>query len=327
MWLFLSCIAVGDPLGGSWTFEGEDVVGVSEAPTGCDDTRRIGLWGKTWGTDGHVRATVVEEEPGIVWLHFAVQTGLGEATAAMRVEGNGAVVPMGVRPGEWAVHLERQPGSEGAQILTTAEARATESIAAEKAMWSRGAFLIRDGEQTIGDVQFRGSDPPLIALYSHFWLTPGIVPADLHEDGADLALRFAVEPAFVLEEGLIRISVPFREVVLPLGPIPSKQEVRFALVPGHVSEAEREAFVAAAIDESTRLEASYASHWGRELSRKAEKPGGGCHTFAQMDPNFWGQLLYGYDVHIAKNANGCGVDLEPTVKQHGRRFRGRLEGR
>jgi hypothetical protein len=325
VWLLLSCVAVADPLGGAWTFAGDGVLGVTEAPSGCDGARRIGLWGETWGTNGRVRAIVTEEPEGAIWLHFPVTTGLGEAIAAMRVEGEGALLPLGGRPGEWSVAMDRRPGRPDAAELAAAEDRFKVAVAREQAAWQAGAFLIRDGERTVGDVRFRGDDPPLVALYSPIWLTPGPVPADLREEASDMELRFSVEPTFLLEDALIRINVPLREVVVPMGPVPDTQELRFALEPGAITDDERALLVEAAMVDADRRETELVRHWGSELAREAAGDDGGCHSYAEMGDEFWPLVLHGYTVEIIRSDAGCAVDIEPKVKQHGRRFRGRIE--
>jgi hypothetical protein len=329
VWFLLSCIATTDPLGGSWQFSGDGVIGSTHVQSGCEGERRIGIWGDTWGTRGEVRATVTESDDGVVWMHFPVRTGLGEATGALRIEGNGAVLPLGARPGEWVVSMTRQPGAADRDVVYRAEAQAMAKVDQEQQIWSSGAFLIQEGEQIIGEIQFRGDQSPLVALYSAFWLTQGAVPADLVEDGADLALTFSVEPALASEDGHFRISVPFRELVLPLGPVPSDVEVRFSLVPGRVSEEERDVLVAAAIEQADLNEAERAHYWGTRLAKAATMVDGGCFSFSQMEGDMFANVLVGYDVDIVVTEAGCAVDLEPLVKQHGRRFRGRInsEGR
>jgi hypothetical protein len=257
-------------------------------------------------------------------MHFPVRTGLGEATAALRIEGDGAVLPLGSRPGEWVVSMTRQPGAGDRDDLSLAQAKSMAKVDQEQRNWSTGAFLIQEGEQIIGEVQFRGDQSPLVALYSDFWLTQGPVPADLIEDGADLALTFSVEPALASEDGHFRISVPFRELVLPLGPVPSDVEVRFSLVPGRVSEDERDVLVAAAIEQADMREAERAHYWGARLAKAVTMADGRCLSFGQVAGDVFASVLVGYDVNIVATEAGCAVDLEPLVKQHGRRFRGRI---
>ena len=68
--------------------EGDGVQAVvrTEWGGGADHPRRN--VGRSLRTDGEVLADVERDPDGSVWLYFAVQTGLGEAVSALRVEGD-----------------------------------------------------------------------------------------------------------------------------------------------------------------------------------------------------------------------------------------------
>ena len=108
MWWMLACDPGLVGLNFPMTLAGEGVVAEVTRERGCrGSTVRVGLWGPGFQTDGRSLASITNEEDGSTWLHFSVQTGLGEAVAAMRVQGDAAVIPLGMRPGEFELNLVR----------------------------------------------------------------------------------------------------------------------------------------------------------------------------------------------------------------------------
>ena len=120
---------------------------------GADHPRRnVGL---CFGTDGEVLADVERDPDGSVWLYFAVQTGLGEAVSALRVEGDSGVLPLGERPGEDVLHLRRTTVDE--ERITAARIASASGLQASRARaWGDGAFLLQQGARTVGEIRFRG---------------------------------------------------------------------------------------------------------------------------------------------------------------------------
>ena len=83
MFWILACAVGPQGLDLPLRLEGDGVVAEVTRDAGCDDGGvRIGLWGERFGTRGQTRADVVSEDDGSTWLHFRVDTGLGEAIAA-----------------------------------------------------------------------------------------------------------------------------------------------------------------------------------------------------------------------------------------------------
>ena len=324
MWWLLACLATDSGPSGVWTLRGEGVVGQISHGSGCDQGSTIGLWGPRWGTDGMVSVQLEQESEGVWWAHFPVEIGLGTAMAALRLEGGSAQMPMGGRPGEFSLDLRRSEGALSAAERQAAQDGAAASLETERQSWRNGGFLLKDQDAVVGEVHFRGERPPLIAVYDAWWLTPAPVPADVVPEGADLVLRFSVEPAMGSEDGELRINVPLREVVAPLGKTPVDEERRFELVPGRVTEEARAEHMAQAVSLSDTRERQMVMELGVKLS-VAARTDEGCLKMSDVDPAF-SLLFTGYEVAIVQEAGDCVVEIEPSRAQHGRRFKGRIGG-
>lgn len=306
---------------GAQGLSGPGAVGLilAEGGGGCGATgARLGLWGEGWGTEGLVPVEAVEEEPGLWWLYFPLQTGLGEGEAALRLQGREARLPLGARPGEFDVVMQTgPPPAEDPEALAAARAA---SLEAEIAAWLAGEFLLMDGEAIVGDLALRGEEPPLLAVYDPSWLAPAPVEALQGSEGADILLAFPVEPSFEGEPGLLRINVPTRQVVVPVSDSPSELDRRLQLRPGRIAPEQRAARVAAAEQAALAAERERMAPLAQSLARAAARPDGRCRPLAALDAD-WRLLLVGYDVAIAPGPEGCEVTLEPAPPQHGRRLR------
>lgn len=322
MWWLMACLVTGDDLSGVWSLKGEGIVGQISHGTGCDRTPRIGIWGPRWGTDGWVPVELAEPEEGVWWAHFPVQIGMGTAMAAIRMEGGAAQMPLGARPGEFSLDLRRTQDTLDPAVLQEAQAAAGVALEAERAAWREGVFLLMEDGALVGEVQFRGERPPLVGVYDPWWLTPALVPADVVPEGADLVMRFSVEPTMAGEDGELRINMPLREVVVPLGDVPVAEERRFQLVPGGVAEERRAELIDAAREQADSRETLMITELASRLAGAARTETG-CKPLAQVDPAF-ALLLTGYDVQIVSGADGCVIEVEPSRPQHGRRFKGRV---
>jgi len=322
MFWFLAC-AIGPPgIDLPLRLEGEGVVAEVTRDAGCDDGGvRIGLWGERFGTRGHTRADVVPDDDGSVWLHFRVDTGLGEAIAALRIEGNGAVLPLGARPGEGELLLQRV--DELSVDLTTFAGQTAERVKAEQALWQDGSFVIQSDGSVVGELQFRGDQAPVIGVADAWWFTPRPVEATFETDGADLVITFDVEPSFEGEGAQIRVNVPTRTAVAPLGPVPVQEERRFTVTPGRLSGDERTEMQRLAVTEADALERRYVDDMARRLSAAALQPSGLCAEWNQLKPD-WGVMFPGYTVDVLQQGTTCAVELEPTRVQHGRRYQGTI---
>ncbi len=322
MWWLMACLVTGGGPSGVWTLQGDGVVGQISHGTGCDKTPRIGLWGPRWGTQGMVAAEIQQESEGVWWAHFPVRIGMGTAMAALRLEGGAAQMPLGARPGEFSLNLRRTEGTLDPAVLRAAQATTTAALQKEQTAWREGVFLLREAGATVGEIRFRGDRPPLVAVYDSWWLTPAPVPADVVSEGADMVLRFSVEPTLQGEDAELRINVPLREVVAPIGEVPVKEERRFELVPGGVSDEERLRAVVQARTSADTREAALVRELGMKVSRAAKTPTG-CRSLAELDPAF-SLLFTGYQVQIRRMDETCVVEVEPSRIQHGRRFKGRV---
>ena len=320
MWWLLACDPGLAGLDFPMTMAGDGVVARLTRERGCQgSTVRVGLWGPGFRTNGDSIAAVVDEEDGSTWLHFSVQTGLGEAVAAMRVEGDAAVIPMGMRPGEFEIHLSKNEMSDGAlQVQLDSSAQLLEK---EVSFWQQGRFLLKLEDEVVGEVRFRGDKNPVVSVHDAWWLTPRPVEAVMETSGAEIVLRFEAEPSLQGEGSLMRINVPLRSAVVPMGPVPVPEERRFDLVPGELSDQERELAVQQAVDSAFQLEKQYIQTIIPKLSAAAHAGDGECRKFSDLD-NEWTMMLQGYDVVLTAESNGCSVGIEPSQKQHGRTFRG-----
>ncbi|MEC8193588.1 MAG: hypothetical protein VX944_16260 [Myxococcota bacterium] len=322
MFWFLAC-SVGPPgLDLPLTLEGDGVVAEVTRDAGCNDGGvRIGLWGERFGTRGQTRADVVSEDDGSTWLHFRVDTGLGEAIAALRIQGNGAVLPLGARPGEAELLLKRVDALS--VDLVSFAGQTAERIKAEQALWQDGAFIIQSDEAVVGELQFRGDEPPVIGVADAWWFTPRPVEASFATDGADLVITFDVEPSFEGEGAQIRVNVPTRAAVAPLGPVPVAEERRFTVKPGRLSADERADMQRRATMEADALERRYVDDMAKRLSAAALQPSGECAQWDELNED-WGVMFPGYTVDVQQRGSTCAVELEPTRVQHGRRYQGTI---
>ncbi|MDG1481481.1 MAG: hypothetical protein P8R54_17935 [Myxococcota bacterium] len=321
LWILLACASSSPLVTEAWVLEGPGVLGQLSAPEpGCGGKgATIGLWGATWGTAGQVPVDAMEED-GVLWLSFPIQTGVGEGIAALRVQGDDVRVPLGARSGEFDLALTRAPGVNPAALLEAAAQTAQAGIAAERAAWQQGDFLLMDGADAVGEVSLRGDAPPMISVHDITWLTPDPVVASRADDGGDLLLVFPVEPTLEDEEALIRVNVLTRAVVVPSQAVPSPMDRRLQLVAGSLSDAERAEAVAAAISLADAAEVEWLEEAGADLARRARRSGG-CAEWAEL-PEEWRLMLAGYEVEITTLDGDCALEVSPDWRQHRRRYSG-----
>lgn len=326
LWFASACAPAGPLPPGSLALESDDARGFIEVvpSAGCEPGRaRIGLWGERWGTPGVVTATVEEPEPGLYWLTFPLETGLGEGEGALRLQGGQARVPLGGRPGEHDATLRATPGVPPADGGAAWDQAFRARIQADQDAWAVGTFRLEDAGALVGEVQLRGDEPPWVRVYDQTWWTGTPTLADLGSDGGDLLLAFDVEPRLEEERALLRINVARREVVVPQDTHPTPEDRRLELVPGTIAPDEREARMAAAQRAAATAEAAWVAETLPSLAAAAARPSGGCATLEALDP-IWGLLLRGYAVEIASHNEGCVVAIEPAISQHNRRWQGRV---
>ena len=119
----------------------------------------------------------------------------------------------------------------------------------------------------------------------------------------------------------MRINVPLRSVVVPMGPVAVPEERRFELEPGELSDRDREMAIERAVSNAKEMENVYIQALIPKLSEVAISEDGTCRQLDDLD-NEWSMMLQGYDVVLTAVSDGCSVGIEPTQKQHGRTFRG-----
>lgn len=324
--LALACSSPGAVLQGTWRLQGPDTLGLVRAGgTGCGSSSpTVELHGPALSTGGPVPAQVAEEAEGQVWLYFPLQTALGEAEAAMRLQGAQAMLPLGARQGELELRLDRVEGGVDAAALRDAATRSAATLAQARDAWAGGAFRLVQGDgRLVGEVLLRPDQAPLVAVYDRTWWTGGLVWSDRAEDGPDILLSFPVEPALRGEEGLLRLNVPTSTAVVPADVLPTELDRRLALVPGVVTDAEREATMAAARVEADQAEADALVGLARVLAVRARDEEGVCRPWQQVDPTL-AEVLVGYDVQVEDDGGRCVVDVEPELPQHRRRLRVRV---
>lgn len=322
------------PARGTWRLHsaagGDEVIGsLSVAPGGCGGSSRVrvALYGPTWGTEGEVAARAEQDGSGAIWIDFPLMTGLGQADAALRIEGDEVRLPLGARPGEFDVVLTRQAGVPEPAAIAAAQQRTRDALLREERAWEAGDFLLEDPadhDRVVGEVRFRGAAAaPWVAVEDATWLTDGLVQAQRFADGPDILLAFPVEPAFHGEQGLFRVNAPSRQVVVPMGDRPDPNDRRLRLVPGSRTEAQRERAERQASAEADRLERTWIDRMGRKLARAARAPDGTCRQIGALEQT-WRLLFLGYDVHIVPEADRCIAEIRPDPPQHRRHFRGRV---
>lgn len=323
----LSCAQPEPSLTGTWRIEGPEVTGQVQGRRGLGCARApvtVELYGPALSTGGAVPAQVSVEEQGLAWLYFPLQTALGEAEAAMRLQGAQAMLPLGARAGELELRLAATPGAADPQVLEAAAARSASSLEQARRDWQGGAFrLVQEDGRLVGEVQLRPDQAPVVAVYDRIWWTDGPVWADRGEEGPDILLAFPVQPALQGEEGLLRLNVPTSTAIVPADAVPTELDRRLALVAGVVTAQEREEAMHAARVEADQAEREAMIELARLLAVRARDADGACRPWQQVEPGL-AELLVGYTVRVEEDAGRCVVDIEPELSQHRRRLRARI---
>jgi hypothetical protein len=316
----LACTVGAPGLETPTAFEGDGVHAIVTRSGGCGrPSVRVGLWGENFGTRGEVHADVVPEDDGSTWLHFSVFTGLGEAVAALRIEGEAGTLPLGTRPGEHELHLKKTPIDP--DKLKAAAVASAHGLNQAIKQWDQGAFLLQQDGETVGELRFRGDRPPMVSVFDAWWLTPRPVEAAVSAQGAEILLAFDVEPSLKGEGGLLRVNIPLGTAVAPIGDVPIDAERHFELVSGALPDGEFEAGIAAARQEADGLEVEAVEHNARLVAMDAVNPSGGCEPWTSLKDT-WGIMFEGYQITVSETEEGCALGVAASRPQHGRRFRG-----
>ncbi len=296
-----------------------------ERSTFGGDAVFVDVVGPLWRTPGEVVAVVSHGELGgapATWLTFALRTGVGEAQAVMRVQGQELRLPLGGRPTEHELVFSfSDEGPAARAALATAREPA---LRAAEAGWAQGGLRLIDpsvGEGgLVGELVLRGELDPAVAVYDDQWLTPddGPVLAGRTDEGGDLVVTFPVEPSLDGESAMLRINIATQTAVVPLGPVPEPAERRLQVQFGEVTPEERQQARRRARAAADAAEVA----WLRDvMSRLAQiPPGPTCARSAQLEGP-WALMLAGYEVNESRMDGECQLWLAPEVIQHRRRHR------
>lgn len=332
--LLWSCTADDLPLDGDFAIQGEGpgggaVLGAVHARPGggCQPSSlEAELYGPSLHTAGTVPATVDVGEGGEIWLFVPVRTFLGDGTAALRIQGREALLPLGARPGEFDLHLAWTEGAADAEALSTAAAAAVQQVEAGARAWQDGAFRLHDDQdQLVGEILLRGDAPAAVSVHDRTWWTEGFTSADRFDDGPELVLSFGVQPALQDEDGMLRLNPSFSQAVVPADRLPTDVDRHLRLVPGAADPAERAAARERAVAEADAAERELLGEVGRELAVRARTPEGGCRSWQEAGPQL-ARVFAGYDVRIDPEGGECVVTVQPTLRQHRRRLSLRIDG-
>ncbi len=323
--LLLACAGVPDPPlplpPGAWTLEGEGVVGELTVEDGAC---RVGLWGPTFRAGaGESVPCGLEDDPGGVWVHLPLEMGAGIGMAVMQVSEDGARLPLGERAGEWEVLLKMRVGPLSGAQRTEAIARSAAGLAREASAWEDGRFRLEEGGQLVGHLQFAAEPVPLVEVFDAFWATLGLVAADVQDAGPDLLLEFDVSPSFQGEGGVLRVNRPVREARVPLAEEAHPADRLLSLVPGGVTDEERQVALAGAQEAAGKRELEVMLPLASQLLEAASAQA--CEWDAPLRQQV-DLLLVGYAVRLVVPTTGaCGLTLEPSPVQHGRRLAATLK--
>lgn len=288
----------------------------------------VTLFGPSLSTAGPVTAEVAAAEGQPTWLYFPLQTALGEGSAALRLQGSEAMLPLGARPGEFDVHMSVEEGPADPAALAAARSAAEASLRDSAAAWAAGAFRLEDPTappdmRWVGEVILRPDGPAMVAVYDRIWWTGGLVAADRFDEGPDIVLSFLAEPTLRGEEAMLRLNVPTSTAVVPADRFPTELDRHLALVPGAVTEEARAAAMERVRQASIAEERQALEEVGARLAVRARQPDGTCASLSEQ-PESLRDLLAGYDVEIVADHGVCVVDVEPARRQHRRRVAARV---
>ncbi len=279
---------------------------------------RLGLWGPTFRAGvGESVPCGLEEDPGGVWVHFPLEMGAGAGLAVMQLSEEGARLPLGEREGEWEFLLNKRPGRLTEKQRILAMARSAAGLEREAAAWEGGTFRLEEAGHLVGQLQLAAEPMPLIEVFDAFWATKGLVVAEVRDEGPDLLLEFDVSPSFQGEGGVLRVNRPVREARIPLAEEVHPADRVLSLVPGGVTDEERRVALAGGLEAAGKKELEVMLPLATQLLEAASSMG--CKWDAPLRQQV-DLLLVGYAVRLVPAEGACGLTLEPSPVQHGRRL-------
>ena len=246
--------------------------------------------------------------------------GAGEGLGVLGISADRqqAKLPLGVREGEHLLNMELQPGSLGEAERRAAWESSEVQIAALTEAWKLGVFQIFHGDDLVGDFHFQDSAVASIALYDPFWMTDGRSAAVLIEEGPDLVFAFTAMPSFQGEPAVFRVNRPTATAVAPMGDVPTAADRRFRLVPGSVEPGARVAAVALALQRGGEREKGVMTPLFQELASALADDVPPCPPPPGLEAVRL--LLVGYEIRSVATESGCGLTVDPSPIQHGRRL-------
>lgn len=321
LWLWLACSGSSPWLTEPLALHGDGIVGVlSPATGGCQGNGvTVRMLGPTWRTSGRVAAQVTHEDDGVHWVRFPIETGLGDGEMVIRLQGRDAVIPFGARSGEFVETLSIMTELPTDEAWSDAQRVAEVGMTQEASLWRAGRFVLKDGDEVVGEVRFLGSDaPPMVSVHDLLWLTPNPVAAARGDDGGDVLLQFPVEPVLESEYGLLRINLLTRSVVIPSGPTPdSTLDRHLTMEAGALTEEERNQAIAAAMASADHWESLWIEEQLPALLRASEAAN--CASLDVLGEP-WTLMFKGYRIEATPTDSGCQIQLMPDVVQHRRRI-------
>ena len=295
---------------GFWSLQGVESSSSGSIEITGDQTY-VSLFAERFRTANRVRAQV-EKKEDILWLYFPIETGRGQGEAALRFQGNEAMLPLGARRGEFEEYFVVQKGTKS--DVSAEEERSLLSLERERKNWERGSFLIQSGGETLGVLEGN-----TVQVFDLHWFMPEPYSFVPRYEGADMILRFPIEPNFHGEDAMIRINMPLRKAVVPIALDASPLDRQLELEPGLLSSKEKERLMNQAIQEANDLEQKFVQDQVRSIFA-----GRTCVELVKIsfaeDPIWKGYTL---DWSLLPQ-NDCALSIEGTPLQHRRRFQGRF---
>ena len=295
---------------GSWLLQG-----VENSASGSieivDDQAYVSLFADRFRTQKRVRAQI-EQQEDVLWLYFPIETGRGEGDAALRFQGNEAMLPLGARRGEFEEYFVVQKGEKIA--LSEREKSSIQSVEKEKQSWKEASFLIQSGGETLGVLEKN-----MLQVFDTHWFMPEPYPIVPRYEGADMILKFPIEPNFHGEEAMIRINMPLRKAVVPIALDASPLDRQLELEPGALSSSEKQELMDKAIQKANDLEQKFVQD--QILSIFAGRTCVELVKISLEEEPIW----KGYALNWSLLPhNDCVLSIEGAPLQHRRRFQGRF---
>jgi len=302
----LSCTNSSLPQG-VWGLYGIDMEGIGQISIHKHRVS-VELYTERLTTDGEVQAQVDQQEE-LLWLFFPLRTGQGGGEAALRFQGEEAMIPLGARRGEFEVYFSAKKDALSPD-LSDWKNRSMNAVNQERAYWEKGEFLLQVEDNLLGVWKEN-----MLTVFDRHWLTPSAVPVEPKMEGADLILTFPVEPSFHNEQGSLRINVPLRKVSVPISDQMDPLDRQMSLIPGSIAQEDIERRMQKAISDADKQEEMFVL----DLIQNTFSSGS-CEKLVTLDLNSL-PVWKGYKLEWQYlSGDNCALSIEPTPIQHRRRL-------